>query len=180
MSCSPWSRGSGTKFLNLRGWGVCVCVSNEWKKCQNSGETPNICTFSVKFLNRITHFTIKLTKRDTQWFFSGGHRLRQKIKPGDKICIAISHKTIFKFFDSRWRIFIARSGYQPGCEIWNLLPKIGIQKVSSYFCMSHVTTQVYTSFWCNFSHVWATFSHILTHVLCFVGRLKSSKLLTTQ
>ena len=30
-------------------------------------------------------------------------------------------------FSIIWRIFIARSGYQPGSEIWNLVPKIGTQ-----------------------------------------------------
>ena len=77
-------------------------------------------------------------------------------------------------------IFIARSGYQPGCENWNLLPKIGIQILLSYFCMSHVITQVDTSFWGNFSHFWAIFSHFYTHFVCFATRLKSSKLLTTR
>ena len=78
------------------------------------------------------------------------------------------------------RIFIARSGYQPGCGTWNLLPKIGIQKLLSYFCMSCVITQADTSFWCNFSHFGPYFCIFDAHFVHFVARLKSSKLLTTR
>ena len=62
-------------------------------------------------------------------------------------------------FSRKWKSFIAGSVYQPGCEIRNLFPKTGIQKFLRHFCMSYVITQVDTSFWCNFSQVWAIFSH---------------------
>ena len=51
-------------------------------------------------------------------------------------------------FSNKWGIFIARSGYQPGREIWNLLPKIGIQTFLGYSCVHNTITQVNTSFWC--------------------------------
>ena len=44
-------------------------------------------------------------------------------------------------------------------ENWNLLPKIGIQKLLGCFCILYVITQVNTSFQCIFSHSWNIFLH---------------------
>ena len=56
-----------------------------------------------------------------------------------------------------WRIFIARSGYQPGCEILNFVQNRNPKIVMSFFCESDVIKNVLQSFWRIFSHFWHVF-----------------------
>ena len=77
---------------------------------------------------------------------------------------------------SRWRIFILQSAYQPGCEIWNLLPKTSelfLRVPRHYLGLIRNFSRI-------FSHFWAIFSYFIAHFVYFEAKLKSSQLLTVR
>ena len=84
----------------------CICEFFEKSVCCLLSRSSKSTEQEEVFLN--THFGIQ--KYDVIWRIFVGWL---------GVCLISTCPQKYK-----WRIFIARSGYQPGCEIWNLLQKL--------------------------------------------------------